>query len=351
MISVTCPNLNTVGNKNDTLDNAESITCTGDYVTTQADIKNGEVTNTATATVGGQTSNQATITIKAQLAPVLTLTVSASPSLSSIATIYTATDTMIPIITETQAAENPTSTPVLESPTPSLTATGNPPPTDLSFLTPSPGGIVQTILDTDTQLRTALESNISYIVPDSMKLGERVKIILVLNPSSSPQALITEVVEGSGYPTSTAVSGTLVSDQGSTLNVETQTIDVSQLMQAVLVPGEPDDFVIVAIPTDPIQAISSEKSTTWIWNVTAKKSGDKTLTLVISQLVKVEGKDEWRLLKSFEKHIPVSVTPSQRLASLDWKWILGILVTALFIPLFFRWYDARKKVETPTPPK
>jgi len=80
MIVVTCPNLNTVGNKNDSLDNAESITCTGSYVTTQADINNGAITNTATATVGGQTSNQATATVKVQLTPVLSLTVSASPT-------------------------------------------------------------------------------------------------------------------------------------------------------------------------------------------------------------------------------------------------------------------------------
>jgi hypothetical protein len=37
---------------------------------------------------------------------------------------------------------------------------------------------------------------------------------------------------------------------------------------------------------------------------------------------------------------------------LDWKWFLGIIVTALLIPLFFRWYDAQRKVvDEPKPSK
>lgn len=80
MVVVSCPNLNTVGNKNNSLDSGESITCTGGYPISQADISNGSMTNTATASVGGQASNPVPTTIQAQLNKVLTLAVSANPT-------------------------------------------------------------------------------------------------------------------------------------------------------------------------------------------------------------------------------------------------------------------------------
>ncbi|MGE5377781.1 MAG: LysM peptidoglycan-binding domain-containing protein, partial [Bacteroidota bacterium] len=79
-IVVTCPDLKTIGNKNADLDNGESVTCTGGYAISQADINNGSVTNKASATVGGLSSATISTTIQAQLNKVLTLSVTASPT-------------------------------------------------------------------------------------------------------------------------------------------------------------------------------------------------------------------------------------------------------------------------------
>jgi ELWxxDGT repeat protein len=84
-MTVSCPPVNTVGNKDDNFNPAESLTCAGQYKITQADISNGSMTNASTVTVGGQSSNPVNTTIQAQLNKVLTLTVTPSPTTYTLA--------------------------------------------------------------------------------------------------------------------------------------------------------------------------------------------------------------------------------------------------------------------------
>ena len=81
----------------------------------------------------------------------------------------------------------------------------------------------------------------------------------------------------------------------------------------------------------------------WAWLVTAHKSGMQKLTLVLYRLVQYQGQDYWREIESYQADIEVNVTIAQRLGSVDWKWIVGILITAMLIPAFWRWMDYRKK--------
>src|SRR5207249_7674367 len=72
--SLSCPNVNTVGNLNAFLDPGESITCHGSYTITQADLDSGSVLNHATAHAGGTDSNQAQDTISADQHFILAVT-------------------------------------------------------------------------------------------------------------------------------------------------------------------------------------------------------------------------------------------------------------------------------------
>ena len=75
---VSCPNLNTVGNKDNNLDPGESITCNGSYTLTQADVTAGSVTNSATASIGGTISTPGSSVVNAPVNKVLTLSKTAS---------------------------------------------------------------------------------------------------------------------------------------------------------------------------------------------------------------------------------------------------------------------------------
>lgn len=79
-VAAICPNVNTVGNLNDNLDQNESITCASAYTITQADLNAGSVTNNATAKVGGIDSLRVSLTVKMTENKVLQLTKSANPT-------------------------------------------------------------------------------------------------------------------------------------------------------------------------------------------------------------------------------------------------------------------------------
>jgi uncharacterized repeat protein (TIGR01451 family) len=83
--TVTCPNVNTVGNLDGFLDPGESFTCTASYSIVQADLNNGTVTNTATASADGTQSNQDQETVTfINVLPDITVTKTASPAPASV---------------------------------------------------------------------------------------------------------------------------------------------------------------------------------------------------------------------------------------------------------------------------
>jgi hypothetical protein len=175
----------------------------------------------------------------------------------------------------------------------------------------------------DQGLKAALTGSIAYNAPRAMQLDETVTIKLLLNPTLEPAVLATQINE-----------------EGEVL---TATIQITPRMKVVLIPQEADAFFVQPLHDNPEQLISTDDTTEWSWDVTAKKGGTHRLTLVIHRLITVEGTDSWRLVESYRTDIDVGITLAQRFLLLDWKWIVGILVTALLIPGFWRWYDLQKK--------
>jgi hypothetical protein len=202
-------------------------------------------------------------------------------------------------------------------------------PTESSTSAPAATAIVNTpsvadqLAQIDDILRQSISASIAYNKPQSMRLGDTTTIELLLNPSLSPEALSTQVTE-SGQVTSASVQ-------------------ITPRMKATLLSDDAQAFSIQPEQDNPEQLVSGTETTRWAWLVTAHKSGQQKLTLILYRLVQYQGQDYWREIESYQADIEVKVTVAQRLGSLDWEWIVGILATALLIPAFWRWLDQRKK--------
>jgi hypothetical protein len=175
----------------------------------------------------------------------------------------------------------------------------------------------------DQMLSQSMNSSFAYNSPTTMTLNANATIELLLNPSLPAEQLESQIQE----------SG----------SVTTGTIAITSQMKAQLISQDPDAFVIRPLHDDAIQLISGTDTTRWAWVVTAKKSGPQKLVLIIYRLVEYNGQDSWREVRSYQSDIDIQVTLAQRMQSIDWKWIVGIVVTALLIPAFWRLIDRRKK--------
>ncbi len=176
----------------------------------------------------------------------------------------------------------------------------------------------------DQAIQKGIEGNMAYNAPAQMELDAATTIQLLISASLSTEDL-KEVIQST-----------------QTSPVESAQISLSPRMRAELKSADPDAFVIQALHASPEQLISSTEPTEWKWLLHAKKGGQQVLTLTVYRLVEYKGNEYWPET-SFEKTINIKVTVGDILNRVDWKWFLGLIIPALLIPAFWKWYDARKK--------
>lgn len=174
----------------------------------------------------------------------------------------------------------------------------------------------------DLFLAQAAMGNLAYNVPPSLELDGTAIVQLLLSPNQPETELEASI-----------------SEEG---EVITATLRMMPVMKAELRAADAEAFDIQALHADAAQPISLSDPTEWKWTLQARKGGDQTLVLTIYRPVEHEGQEYW-FQKSYENTISVRVTLAKRLQQFDWKWIVGILLTALVIPAIWRWVDSRQK--------
>jgi hypothetical protein len=156
-----------------------------------------------------------------------------------------------------------------------------------------------------------------------MQLDQTVDIQLLLSPSASPDDLKKQIVEA-----------------GQVTEAELQ---ITPLMKAELISDDPQAFGIQAFQDNPEQVVVTDAPTQWRWSITAKKSGDQVLALTLYRQVQYNGQVYWRMLDTYKNIIHITVSAKQQLLQFDWKWLVGILLTAILIPALWRFVDQRNK--------
>jgi len=215
--------------------------------------------------------------------------------------------------------EKPESVPSETKPTPSIPSVQG----EVQQTAPTIPSIQSELKQVDEVIERTMSGSIAHSAPSSMARGETKKIQVLISPSTSPEELEREITE----------SGKVLS----------ASLEITPRMKVELRPVDKDAFEVLALHDNAEQLLSDTGPTQWEWLIKANQGGSQLLILTVYRLVKYAGNSDWRLVKSYEDAIRVEVSLPQRLRSFDWKWILGILLTALLIPALWRWVDRRKK--------
>ncbi len=192
-----------------------------------------------------------------------------------------------------------------------------PAPTPAAYVVPPPIAHVNDLFEQSVQ------GHIAYNAPDSMRLDETVDVQLLLSPIISAEELKSQIV-----------------GRGEILEGD---INITPVMKAELKSGNPQDFTIQALHDSPDLVVLTDAPTEWRWSVTAKQAGDHTLTLTLYRQVEFHGQYYWPIVQTYQTHIRITVTAAQWLQTFDWKWLAGILLTAILIPAMWRIIDINLK--------
>jgi hypothetical protein len=194
-------------------------------------------------------------------------------------------------------------------------------PTPTPVFTPTLAPAI--IAGIDTALQNAVKGHVVYAVPAAMQYEQTAEVQLTLSPIITGEDLKKQI-----FRQSLALTGDL---------------EITPLMKAELMSADMQAFTIQPFHDSAEQVIIAGEPTQWRWSVTARKPGDQVLTLTLYRQIQYNGQMYWRMVETYENNIQVSISARQRFVNFDWKWLAGILLTAMFIPAFWRLIDREKK--------
>lgn len=186
-----------------------------------------------------------------------------------------------------------------------------------------PPGVSGELAAIDAAMAQAVVGSLVFDAPTSMALSETEEVRLLVSASMT-EAELSALLEQDGR----VVAGSL---------------EVTPRMRAELIGQSPEAFEIRALHLEAEQLLGMESPAEWRWLVTPLKAGEQALLLTVARLVQFEGDDYWSAIESYRQPIEVTVTTAQRLAQIDWEWVVGIGLTGILIPALWRLIDRRSR--------
>lgn len=173
----------------------------------------------------------------------------------------------------------------------------------------------------DEAVKALQWGNIAFYAPALIQLEDSEIVELLISPRKSIQQLQLELNFKEG--------------------IEAARVKLSNRMKANL---SGSGFNILNILPDE-QAVLSDSTTSWKWEVTPIKAGTQHLNLSMSADINVAGRDAPIIIQTYRKSIEVSVSPVTRVSRLlnflssNWEWFW---VAILFPVATFLWQKYRK---------
>jgi len=179
------------------------------------------------------------------------------------------------------------------------------------------------------KLRGLVRSSIAFNTPEEMEVGKTETIELLLSTSSSAEELKQQL-----------------SEAGEKQGVEE--IPTAERMQARLT-GDPGFVIQATTPEE--QAISSEETTKWNWDVTPTQAGEEQkLHLTLTALIEVAGETTPRAIDTYNRTIlvkDVQKSWGQRVSEFignNWQWLWATILVPIAL-WAYRTYRGRKEAK------
>jgi hypothetical protein len=153
--------------------------------------------------------------------------------------------------------------------------------------------------------------SILWSLPQRMRVGQRERVEVRIGDARVAESQLRAGLKGRGIP-------------------ETDKLEVASLMRVTLI-SNPKDFDIDSLSSAD-QYMRPRTVARWDFHATPLRGGTRTLRILVSMRVKVEGKDEVIDLPSYERDVFVAVAPfhtTSKFISKNWQWVAGTVLIPL----------------------
>jgi hypothetical protein len=169
------------------------------------------------------------------------------------------------------------------------------------------------------------KATIAFNTPESIKLGNSAEMQLIIDPSKTAEE-VKKLVRAEGV-------------------VEGSDIVVSKIaVVKVLAP----EFEVIEFVSQGRQAIDFNGPTEWRWTITPQKMGEHKVTVTVSAVIEIGSDRAERLIKVFDREIPVTVTPGDAVKlffTKNWQWMWSAVGLPFLVALWKRWKKKRGEEE------
>lgn len=156
---------------------------------------------------------------------------------------------------------------------------------------------------------------LAHQIPSEVPMNSQATAMLVLSPSATHEELQAYFDDS--------------------MPVEFAEAKIGQRMRARL-QGTKGNLKIAPLGSED-QAVSFNTNTKWEWTITPEKPGAERVVLSVDILLKVDGENTYRTIRTYQESVEVTTTTVGRVSMFwgkHWKWVIGTFLLPLSVFMY-----------------